>query len=338
MSEFTSTRPETIRWLRLRAGALRSLTIALRWLSVLVPVFFAATFFTFLLSVISGIDPVFVVLGENPSADAVAELTTKWGLDQPFFTQYWEWLSGIFTGDFGYSWVSQALIGDVLLRRALISLQIAAVALLIGVVVGVALGVLAVRYHGSWLDRAVTLFTTVMSVLPAFIMGIALILVFAVALPVLPSAGYSSPNQGFWPWFSHIVLPATALSLDLIADVARQLRTSILGTREENYLLGARLNGYSGTRQLWAYSIRNGVGPAITLIGVKLPSLIGGAVITETIFGIPGLGMYAADSALAGDVPAVQGVLVICIVAVVGFNFLVNSLLNVLAPAGQRGA
>lgn len=337
MTTTTTSGAQSVRWLRLRTGAIRALWVILRWLSVLVPVFFVATFFTFLLSVISGIDPVFVVLGDNPSAEAVAELTTKWGLDQPFLVQYWEWLSGIFTGDFGYSWVSQGLIGDVLVRRALISLQIAAVALLIGVVVGTALGVLAVKFHGRWPDRAVTLFTTAMSVLPAFIMGIALILVFAVTLPVLPSAGYTPPNVGFWPWFSHIVLPATALSLDLMADIARQLRTAILGTRQENYLLGAKLNGYSGTRQLWAYSIRNGVGPAITLIGLKLPSLIGGAVITETIFGIPGLGMYAAESALAGDVPAVQGVLVICIVAVVGFNFIVNSLLNVLAPAGQRG-
>lgn len=323
---------------RLRTGGRRALTVVLRWLAVLVPVFFVATFFTFLLSVISGIDPVFVVLGDNPSASAAQELATRWGLDQPFLIQYWNWLSGIFSGDFGYSWVSQGPIGDVLLRRALISLQIAGVALLIGVVVGTALGVLAVKFHGSWVDRSVTFFTTVMSVLPAFIMGIAFILIFAVGLAWLPSAGYTPPDVGFWPWFSHILLPAAALSLDLMADIARQLRTAILGTHEENYLLGAKLNGYSGTRQLWAYSIRNGVGPAITLIGLKLPSLIGGAVITETIFGIPGLGMYAADSALAGDVPAVQGVLVICIIAVVGFNFIVNSLLNVLAPAGQRGA
>ncbi|MGV9797141.1 ABC transporter permease [Mycobacterium sp. NPDC003449] len=316
----------------------RALRVVLRWLGVLIPVFFVATFFTFLLGVISGIDPVFVVLGDNPSAGAAQELTAKWGLDQPFLVQYWNWLSGIFSGDFGSSWVSQGPIGNVLLRRALISLQIAAVALLIGIVVGTALGVLAVKYHGSWLDRSVTVFTTVMSVLPAFIMGIAFILIFAVGLSWLPSAGYTPPAVGFWPWLSHVLLPAAALSLDLIADIARQLRTAILGTREENYLLGAKLNGYSGTRQLWAYSIRNGVGPAITLVGLKLPSLIGGAVITETIFGIPGLGMYAAESALAGDVPAVQGVLVICIIAVVGFNFIVNSLLNVLAPQGQRGA
>ncbi|MET0453734.1 MAG: ABC transporter permease [Mycobacterium sp.] len=314
------------------------MTTILRWLSVLVPVFLVATFFTFLLSVISGIDPVFVVLGDNPSASAVADLTAKWGLDSPMLVQYWHWLSGIFTGDFGDSWVSQAPLGNVLIRRALISLWIAVAALLIGVGVGTALGVLAVRFHGTWLDRSITFFTTIMSVLPAFIMGIALILVFAVALPWLPSAGYTPPNVGLWPWLAHILLPATALSLDLMADVARQLRTAILGTHDENYLLGAKLNGYSGTRQLWAYSIRNGVGPAITLIGLKLPSLVGGAVITETIFGIPGLGMYAAQSALAGDVPAVQGVLVICIIAVVGFNFIVNSLLNVLAPAGQRGS
>jgi len=331
-------RQASLGWVQLRARTLRVMTTILRWLSVLVPVFLVATFFTFLLSVISGIDPVFVVLGDNPSASAVADLTAKWGLDSPMLVQYWHWLSGIFTGDFGDSWVSQAPLGNVLIRRALISLWIAVAALLIGVGVGTALGVLAVRFHGTWLDRSITFFTTIMSVLPAFIMGIALILVFAVALPWLPSAGYTPPNVGLWPWLAHILLPATALSLDLMADVARQLRTAILGTHDENYLLGAKLNGYSGTRQLWAYSIRNGVGPAITLIGLKLPSLVGGAVITETIFGIPGLGMYAAQSALAGDVPAVQGVLVICIIAVVGFNFIVNSLLNVLAPAGQRGS
>jgi peptide/nickel transport system permease protein len=337
MTDVMTTRAASVGWLRLHTSGFRALRAVLRWLSVLVPVFVVATFFTFLLSVISGIDPVFVVLGDNPSASAVADLTAKWGLDSPFLVQYWHWLTDIFTGDFGESWVSQAPLGNVLLRRALISLWIAVAALVIGIGVGTALGVLAVKFHGTWLDRSITFFTTVMSVLPAFIMGIALILVFAVALPLLPSAGYTSTGVGLWPWLSHILLPATALSLDLIADIARQLRTAILGTHNENYLLGAKLNGYSGTRQLWAYSIRNGVGPAITLIGLKLPSLVGGAVITETIFGIPGLGMYAAQSALAGDVPAVQGVLIICIIAVVAFNFIVNSVLNVLAPAGQRG-
>ncbi len=310
----------------------------MRWAAILIPVFLLATFITFLLGVISGIDPVYVRMGDNPDAKLAATLKSQLGLDEPFIVQYWDWLSGTVRGDFGRSWVSLTPLGDNIILRATISLSIAALALVIGVVVGTVLGLLAVKFHQTWVDRSITFFTTIMTVLPAFIMGIALILVFCVWLPWLPSAGYVQLEDGFWPWLSHALLPAIALSLDLMADVARQLRTSILGTRGENYLLGAQLNGYSGTRLLWGYSIRNSVGPALTLVGLKLPSLIGGAVITESIFGIAGMGKYAAESALSGDVPAVQGVLVISIASVVLFNFLVNAILNFLTPASQRGA
>ncbi len=338
MSTLVSDAPRLSVGLRLRVRASRVAIATLRWAAILVPVFLLATFITFLLGVISGIDPVYVRLGENPTQAQADELTRMLRLDDPFLIQYWRWLSGTFQGDFGHSWVSLTPVGDVILRRAAISLSIAVLALVIGVVGGALLGILAVKFHQTWVDRSITFFTTVMAVMPAFIMGIALILIFCVWFPLLPSAGYIEPREGVGLWLSHAILPAIALSLDMIADVARQLRTSILGTRNENYLLGAQLNGYSGTRLLWGYSIRNSAGPALTLVGLKLPSLLGGAVITESIFGIAGMGKYAAESALSGDVPAVQGVLVISIAAVVFFNFLVNSVLNVLTPSGQRGA
>lgn len=338
MTALTIARPRVPASLLLRARVWHAARAILTWTSILVPVFLLATFVTFLLGVVSGIDPVYVRMGDNPDEALATTLRNQLGLDQPLLLQYWHWLTATGHGDFGRSWVSLAPLGDNILRRASISLSIAALALLIGVVVGTLLGILAVRFHQSWLDRAITFFTTIMTVLPAFIMGIALILIFCVWLPLFPSAGYVQLDQGLGPWLSHALLPATALSLDLIADVARQLRTSILGTRGENYLLGARLNGYSGSRLLWAYSIRNSVGPALTLVGLKMPSLIGGAVITESIFGIAGMGKFAAESALSGDVPAVQGVLVVSIAAVVVFNFVVNAVLNFLTPAGQRGA
>lgn len=308
-----------------------------RTLAVFVPVFFLGTFITFALRQLSGLSPAHLQLGESATPDKVAQLEAQWGLDQPFLTQYWTWLTSVLHGDLGLSWVDGTSISSALVGRAIVSLSIAGLALVIGVTLGFALGTLAALWQTTWVDRAITGFTTVISVMPSFVVGIALVAVFAVTLGWFPSAGYVPVSQGVTPWFEHIWLPALAISFDTIADVARQLRAGLIGAYRENYVVGAVVRGLGPRRIFFVHVLRNGVGPALTVLGMKFPNLLGGAVVTEAIFGLAGYGKYAADSAQRGDVPAVQGVLVISIVVVVVFNLLVNTALVKITPASARG-
>jgi peptide/nickel transport system permease protein len=326
----TSSRPEG----RLR----RVLRVVATSAGVFVPVFVIATFITYLLRDISGLSPAHVQLGENATPELVAALEREWGLDRPFVVQYLDWFAGVLQGDFGKSWWNGTEISAILFDKALISLSVAGFALLIGVSAGLLLGTLAAVYHRRPIDRAITGFTTAFSVMPPFVVGVVLVAVFAVALGWFPASGYISPAQGGvgrWLWF--ITLPAIALSFDTTADVARQLRSGLVSAYRENYVLGARVRGLSPARIFRVHVLRNGIAPALSVLGLKFPMLLGGAVVTEAIFGLSGYGQYAADSALRGDVPAVQGALVVSIVVVVVFNVLVNVVLNRVTPGSARG-
>ncbi len=255
----------------------------------------------------------------------------------PFLSQYAAWLGGVLRGDFGTSWVNGADVATLIGLGLGVSLSVAALALVIGVVGGLVLGTVAGLKPTSRVDRAVTGLTTVLSVLPGFVVGIILVAVLAVGLGWFPSAGYAPITSGVGPWLAHITLPALALSLDVVADVARQLRTGLVTAYRENYVTGAVVRGIGSRRILTRHVYRNAVGPALAVLGLKFPSLVGAAVVTEWIFGLQGFGRFANDSAQAGDVPAVQGVLVVSIVLVVTFNLIVNVLLGRITPASARG-
>lgn len=315
----------------------RVLLALLRPVTVVVPVFLFGTFVTFLLGSLTGLTPASVKLGEAATPEAIASLNHQWGLDQPFLLRYWDWISGVFRGDLGTSWTNGIAVTELISQRLGISLSVAVVALLIGIVAGTVLGVAAALTRSSPLDRAVTAFTSFISVLPPFVVGVGLVVVIAVSLRWLPSAGYIPLSEGFGPWLAHVILPAIALSLETVAAVARQLRAGIIAAYEENYVLGARVHGLGPARIFFGHVLRNGSGPAVAVLGLHFPNLLGGAVVTETIFALSGYGVLASQSALDGDVPVVQGILVVAIVVVVLFNLLLNLVLNRITPAAARG-
>ncbi|AEH10087.1 MULTISPECIES: ABC transporter permease [Protofrankia] len=322
---------------RARRAAGRGLVTLARSVSIFVPVFLVATFVTFALRAISGLSPAQIQLGESATPEAVARIERAWGLDRPFLAQYWTWFENILHGDLGVSWANGADIATLIGNGLSISLSVATAALIIGIVGGFALGTLAALRRTTWIDRAITGFTTIISVTPPFVVGIVLVSIFAVGLGWFPSAGYVPASAGTWPWLSHILLPALALSFDTVADVARQLRAGLIAAYQENYVIGAVVRGLSPRRIFFRHVLRNGTGPALAVLGLKFPMLIGSSVVTEWIFGLQGFGRFANDAAQAGDVPAVQGVLVISIVLVVTFNLIVNVILARVTPASQRG-
>ncbi|EFL42812.1 ABC transporter permease [Streptomyces griseoflavus] len=315
----------------------RFLVTLARSVAIFVPVFLVATFVTFALRSLSGLSPARIQLGEEATPEAVARVEAQWGLDRPFLIQYGDWIGGVLHGQLGVSWTNGADISTLIGLGLGVSLSVATFALVIGVVVGFVLGALAALRRTTWVDRAITGFVTVISVMPAFVVGIVLVAVLAVQLNLFPSAGYVPAEQGLGPWLAHITLPALALSFDVIADVARQLRSSLVAAYRENYVTGAVVRGLGPRRIFFVHVLRNGLGPTLATLGLKFPALVGASVVTEWIFGLQGFGRFANDSAQAGDVPAVQGVLVVSIALVVAFNLVVNLVLARVTPAAQRG-
>jgi peptide/nickel transport system permease protein len=334
-----SGRPETARVgaAKLRRAAVRVLTTLVRSVLIFVPAFLVATFVTFALRALTGLSPARIELGEDATPASVARIEHQWGLDRPFLVQYGSWLNGVLHGRLGVSWSNGADISTLIGNGIAISLSVATLALIIGIVAGFGFGTLAALRQATWIDRGITGFMTFISVMPAFVVGIVLVELFAVGLRWLPSAGYLPISAGLGPWLAHLILPALALSFDTVSDVARQLRSGLIAAYQENYVTGAIVRGLGRRRIFFRHVLRNGAGPALAVLGLKFPALIGGSVITEWIFGLQGFGRFANDSAQSGDVPSVQGVLVVSIVLVVVFNLVVNVILARVTPASQRG-
>lgn len=289
-------------------------------------VFVLATFATFALGAASGSNPAAVALGEVATQADVHRLNHEFGLDRPFLVRYLDWILGAATGDLGRSWFTTIPVADSIAQAFPVSLSIAAGATLVALVAGSAAGVLAAVNRGGLIDRVITLGSTVAATVPAFVAAIGLILLFSYAIPLFPVAGYTPPEKSIGGWLVCLVLPSVALSLDAAADIARQLRTSLVGALGENFIVGARVHGLGPGRVVFRHALPIAAGPALSALGVHAPRLVGGAVITEVIFGMPGLGQLANRAALQGDVPVVQGVLLVTI----GIIVLVGAILNVV--------
>ncbi|MHA7987686.1 ABC transporter permease [Rathayibacter sp. CAU 1779] len=307
-----------------------------RSLLIAVPVLLVSTFITFMLGGLTKQDPASLVLGDAATPQDVARMREVFGLDKPLIVRYFLWLWNALHGDLGSSWFTKIPVTDSIAQRLPVSLSVAVFALLIAVLLGGTFGILAAVRQGGWLDRTVTLVTSFLATVPGFIAAIALIILFTLVIPVLPSGGWVAPSAGLAKWASFLVLPSVALSLDTAADLARQLRTGLAGTLHENYIVGARVRGFSNTRIILVHALRNGAGPAVAVLGMHVPRLIGGAVIVETVFALPGIGSLTKTAALEGDVPVVQGALLVTIVLVLVSSAVVNVLLIRLRPAARR--
>ncbi|GAA3655296.1 ABC transporter permease [Microbacterium marinilacus] len=318
---------------RFAAGAGYAL---LRSLSIVLPVLLVATFITFLLGSVTGQDPASMVLGDQARPEDIERMRAYFGLDQPVLVRYADWLVSAFQGDLGESWFTRIPVMDSIVSRLPVSFSIAIYALLLGTVAGVVLGIAAAVNNGGWIDRTVTLLASVLSTIPGFVAAVALVVALSVLMPVFPSGGYVPPEQDVGLWIRALTLPAIALSLDTASDIARQLRTGLVGALQENYVVGATVRGFSRSRVVLVHGLRNGAGPAVAVLGMHVPRLIGGAVVTETVFAMPGLGLLTKQAALQGDVPVVQGALFVSILLVVASSAIVNVLLVALRPAARR--
>ncbi|MEU8204876.1 ABC transporter permease [Streptosporangium sp. NPDC049046] len=301
--------------------------------AALVVVALVSTFITYGLGALGDANPAAAVLGETATPEDIARMSHEFGLDRPFLEQYVTWLGNALTGDLGRSWFTQLPVAESIAQRLPVDLSITGLAVLIAILAGGAAGVGAAVSNGGRFDRIVTAVCAVASTLPAFVVGIGLIVVFAVIVPVFPSGGYVPLTQDPVQWLRLITLPAIALSLDAAADLARQLRTGLVAALRENYVTGAVVRGLPARRVLFRHALRNAAGPALTVLGMHIPRLIGGAVVTEAVFALPGLGQLTGEAALKHDVPVIQGALLTTIALVLVSNVTVNA-----AVARLRGA
>jgi len=300
-------------------------------LAILIPILVLSSFITYSLGALSSSNPAATILGQDAATPAaVAHLDHVLGLDKPLVVQYWDWLTQAARGNLGVSYFTQIPVSQSIAQRLPVDLSIAVLAIILAVLIGGTAGTVAAIRRGGWVDRGVTLACSAVSTLPAFVVGIILVVVFAVAWRVLPANGYVGPSGGIAPWLQHIILPSLALALQVSADIARQLRTSLVSVLEQNYIVGARVRGLPYRRILVRHALRNASGPAITVLGIDFPIMLAGAVAAEVVFSLPGLGQLLLESAQTRDIPVVQGVLLVVAAFVIVVNLLVNTVLNFL--------
>ncbi len=309
-----------------------------RVLLVAVTVFLLATLLTFALGALSGSNPAAAVLGETATPEDIARMQHQFGLDVPLWQQYLTWLGHALRLDLGQSWFTTIPVTDSIRQALPVDLSIAGLALLLAVLIGGAAGIGAALSGGGPLDRAVTVVCSLVATMPPFVIGMVLIILFSVKLELLPSGGYVPFSQDPVQWLRFAILPALALSLEAAGALARQLRTSLVGALRENYATGAEMRGFSPRRVLFGHVLRNASAPALAVLGLAVPGIVGGAVITEKLFNLPGIAQLALQSAEQGDNPVILGTLLVTVVVVLLASTVVNLAQTALNPVARRPA
>ncbi|THD46521.1 MAG: ABC transporter permease [Bradyrhizobium sp.] len=280
----------------------------LRRVLATLPVMGIVALFVFSLLYIAPGDPAAVIAGDQASPADVERIRQSLGLDRPFLVQFGTWFWGILHGDLGTSIFTSLPVAALIAQRIEPTLSLMAITLVLTIVIAVPLGVVAAWKAGSWVDRTIMAFAVFAFSLPVFVVGYLLAYVFALELEWFPVQGYTPLAQGFWPWLANLILPAVALGGVYIALIARITRASMLEVLQQDYIRTARAKGLGQRSILFVHALKNAAVPIVTVIGIGIALLIGGAVVTESVFAIPGLGRLTVDAILRRDYPVIQGI------------------------------
>jgi peptide/nickel transport system permease protein len=295
----------------------------LRRLAATLPVMAVVAVVVFLLIHLSPGDPAALIAGDLATADDIAKLRVALGLDQPLWQQFFLWLGRILTGDLGVSIFTNVPVTQLLAQRLEPTLSIALLTMTMAVLVSVPLGTLAAHRAGSWIDRAVMVFAVLAFSVPVFLVGYLLIYAFAIQLEWFPVQGYTRLAEGVGPWARSLALPCINLALLYMALLTRMTRATVLEVLQEDYIRTARAKGL-GVFAVLGHALRNAAVPIATTVGVGIALLIGGVVVTETVFAIPGVGRLVIDSVQRHDYPVIQSVLLLAAGVYVLINLLID--------------
>lgn len=327
-------------------------TYLLRRLVGTIPVMVLISLLVFLLIQAAPGDPTLMLLGEDSTAEDIAEARVRWGLDQPVYVQYVKFFMSAAQGNLGRSFKYDEPVLDVIINRIPATLELAAASLIIAVIFAIPLGVWAAAKPNSWVDNTGTTFGLFGISMPSFWFGIMLILLFAGILNILPSAGrdtygiagpritgfyiLDSVIEGNWAGVrdgaEHVFLPALALGSNMLGILMRVTRSSVLEVMHEEYVTTARAKGLEERKVLWRHVVRNALIPVITVVGLELGTLLSGSIIVETVFSWPGSGSLLIIALNARDHPLVTGLVLVYTTAFVAINFLIDVLYAVIDP------
>jgi peptide/nickel transport system permease protein len=312
-------------------------TLILRRLLASIPVFILVTAGVFSLVHLTPGDPVEAMMGESQDPVAKETLRRELGLDQPIYVQYTTWVGRLVQGDLGRSIRNHEPVVENVTRRIRPSLQLAVFAMLISLCVAFPVGIISATHRNSPVDGFGTMFALFGICMPNFLIALLLIFVFGVTLRWLPISGYVDPFENFGAGIRSLTLPAITLGLALAAVITRTLRSSLLEVLSEDYVRTARAKGLSDRLVMRRHALKNGLIPVVTLLGLQFGTLIGGAVITEYVFALPGVGRLVVDAIFSRDYPLVQGVILIIATGFVLSNLLVDIVYGWLDPRIRYG-
>lgn len=288
----------------------------------------------FMLIHLSPGDPAALIAGDLATEEDILKLREMLGLNQPLWQQFLGWLGRLATGDLGTSIFTNVPVSELLAQRLEPTLSIAALTMALTLVLAVPLGTVAAYRAGSWVDRSVMLFAVLSFSVPVFLVGYLLIFTFAMHLHWFPVQGYTPIAEGVWPWARSLVLPCVNLALVYIALVTRMTRATVLEVLHEDYIRTARAKGL-GVFPVLLHALRNAAIPIATTVGVGIALLIGGVVVTETVFAIPGVGRLVIDAVQRHDYPVIQSVLLISAGVYVLINLLIDLSYRLFDPRIQ---
>jgi len=289
-----------------------------------VPVLLIVAVLVFLLLRLTPGDPAAILAGDAASTEQIARIRESLGLDKPILVQFAIWSGQMLQGNLGESFYYKTQVASLIGQRLEPTLSLAALTIALAVLVAVPLGILAAWRHGGWLDRALMGFSVLGFSVPVFVLAYILIWLLSLKLGLLPVQGYQRIADGVGPWLFHLVLPSTTLSVLYIALIARVTRASVMEALGEDYIRTARAKGLTEARVLVRHALANAAVPIVTVIGLGVALLIGGVVVTESVYAIPGLGRLTVDAVLARDFPTVQGLILFFSFIYVLINLLVD--------------
>ena len=303
-----------------------------RRLVAIIPVLAVVAVFVFLMLRLTPGDPAAVIAGDNATSDQIADIREKLGLNLPIWQQFGIWLGNMLQGNFGESFFFKKTVAELIAQRLEPTLALSVCTLILAVTTAVPLGVIAAYRQGTILDRVVMGFSVLGFSVPSFVIGYCLIYIFAIDLGWLPVQGYTRIGTDFGAFVERMILPSVTLGIIYVALIARITRASVLEVLNEDYIRTARAKGLTNRVVLMRHALRNAAVPILTVIGVGVALLIGGAVVTESVFGLPGLGRLTVEAVLSRDFPTIQAVILLFSVVYVLINLLIDISYTIFDP------